>query len=202
MAIEFEFYENPEASGEKSDKYHARAVTTKTATTNEIAHSIHMSSTLTAGDIKGVLTALSNEIASRLGDSQRVHLEGIGYFQATLKCSKEIDPKTTRAQSVYFKSVKFRADEELKGKLRYIQTVRSKRKIHSTPLTNEEVDRRVAGLFEKGDFLTRKRLEELCHLTPSTATRHINRLKEEGKIKNINTRLQPVFVAAQPDPEK
>ena len=194
MSIKFEYYETPDTSGEKSGKFHPRTVSSKTVATNDVAHRIHQSSTLTIGDIKGVLAALRDEIAYHLGQSNRVHLEGIGYFQATLKADKEVDPRKTRAQSVWFKSVKFRADEELKEKLRYTKTVRSVIKRHSARLTNEQVDQKVEEWFATGDFLTRKRLEKLCRLTPSTAAIHIRRLKAEGKIKNINTNSQPIYV--------
>ncbi|MCD7901964.1 MAG: HU family DNA-binding protein [Bacteroides sp.] len=195
MAIKFEYYKAPDTSGEESDRYYARAVTTRTITTDQMAGYIQEASSLTIGDIKSVLVALSDEIAFHLGESERVHLEGIGYFQATLKCDKEIDPEKTRARSVWFKSVKFRADQQLKNKLKYVQTVRSTVKRHSAPLTNEEVDQRVADFFQKEKILTRRQLEGLCHLTQSTASRQIKRLKEEGKIKNIGLRTQPIYVA-------
>jgi predicted histone-like DNA-binding protein len=202
MAIKFEFYETPNVSGEKTGKYHARAVTYKTVTTDEVARNIQVSSSFTLGDVKGMLTALSNEIAKHLSGSNRVHLEGIGYFQATLGCRKEvINPKKTHAQNVAFKSVRFRADEELKDKLRYVMTIRSKVKKHSSTLTREEVDRRVAIFFQSANYLTRKRLETLCGINLNMAIRHINRLKKEGKIKNINTRWQPIYVQVVKEPE-
>jgi predicted histone-like DNA-binding protein len=195
MAIEFEFYENSDFSGGKTGKYHARAVTYKTVTTNEVARNIQQSSSFTTGDIVGMLRALSDEIAKHLNESNRVYLEGIGYFQPTLGCRKDVtDPGKTHAQNVSFKSVRFRADEELKEKLRYAMTIRSELKNHSAALTPEEVDRRVDKFFRDGGFLTRKRLEELCGVNQSMAARHINRLKEEGKIRNINTFRQPIYV--------
>ena len=80
MAIEFEYYENPGVSGEKSGKYHPRVVTLRTVSTDEIAESIQEGSSLTVGDVRAVLERLSSKIAYHLGSSERVHLQGIGYF--------------------------------------------------------------------------------------------------------------------------
>jgi len=193
MAIKFEYYKSPKASAEEEDKYHARAVTTRTITTDQIARYIQEASSLTMSDVKAVLVALSNELAYHLGESERVHLEGIGYFQTTLKSDKVIDPKKTRAQSVWFKSVKFRADQQLKKKLANMLTVRSEVKRHSVSLTNEEIDRRVALFFKSEQFLTRRYLEAICNMTQPTASRHLKRLKEEGKIKNIGMPKQPIY---------
>lgn len=193
MSIDFDFYETPDQSGKKTGKYHVRTVTIKTASTDEIASKIQMASSLTIGDIKAVLSLLSQEIANRLEQSERVHLEGIGYFQVTLKADKDIDPNKTRAQSVWFKSVKFRADQELKNKLKNVHTVRSQMKRHSAKLSDTQIDKKVADYFEENEFLTRKKLELLCGFTPSTASRHIKRLKDEGKIKNMGMLRQPMY---------
>lgn len=194
MAIKFEFYESPVSNGEKSANYHARTISLRTVTTDQIARDIHEKSSLTTSDVKAVIVELSNEIAFHLGESERVHIEGIGYFQATLKCDKEIDPQKTRAQSVWFKSVKYRADQELKKKLKYIKTERSAIKSHSARLTNEEVDEKVSAFLAEGGFLTRGKLQAICKLTSSTAAKHIRRMREERKIKNINTPRHPIYV--------
>ncbi|NDV64375.1 HU family DNA-binding protein [Bacteroides sp. 224] len=194
MPIEFEFYEIPDLSEKGKSKYCARTVTLKTVSTNELAARIQHASSLTIGDVKGVLVQLSQVLADELAESNRVHIEGIGYFQVTLKTTTEIDPKKTRAQSVWFKSVKFRADKDLNKKLKYVQTERARIRNHSVKLTHEQIDKKLEAFFQKNSFITRRLFQELCGMTTITASRHIKRLKEEGKIKNENTRMQPVYV--------
>ena len=63
MAIFFEFYETPDPTGEQEVKYHARAVTTQTISTDTIAAEIQEDSSLTEGDVKAVLVSLSRKIA-------------------------------------------------------------------------------------------------------------------------------------------
>lgn len=194
MAIDFEFYENPDPSGENAGKYHARVVTYRTVKTPEIARNIQKASSLTIGDVMGVLSALSDELSSNLEDSNRVHLEGIGYFQATVQVAREVDVKKTRANSVFFKSVTFRADKVLKKKLITAITQRSMIKSHSAKLSDEKVDRLVSDYLQEKKAITRRNLQLLCGFTEYTATKHIRRMLEEGKIKNINTSKQPVYV--------
>jgi len=193
MAIQFDFYETPDPSGEKPSRYHARTVSHRTVKTDQIAVEIQMASTLTVADIKAVLTALNDRIAFHLGESNHVHLEGIGYFQATLATTKEVDPKKTRAQSVWFKSVKFRADQELKNRLKMVRTERSGFKTHSAKLTREQVDSKVTEYLSNKPFITRRQMQQLLKMTRSTTLSHIRRMLQEEKIKNMGTRFQPIY---------
>ena len=38
--------------------------------------------------------------------------------------------------------------------------------------------------------------QEVCCMTRTTANRHLRRLLEEGKLRNIGKRMQPIYVAA------
>lgn len=194
MSIKFEFYETPDPSGEKSGKYHARTVTFRTVSTEQIAREIQMASSLTIPDVRAVLSALKNRITYHLGESSRIHLEGIGYFQVTLTTQREIDPKKTRAQSVLFKSVKFRADRELKNELSMIPTERSTIKVHSAKLSPEQVNKRVIEYLQNHNFVTRKTMQGILGMTRSTTLNHIRRMLQEEIIKNMGTRNQPIYV--------
>lgn len=194
MSIEFEFYETPNPSGEKNGRYHARAITRNTVSTEQIINEINEASSLTPGDIKATLASLSDILVRHLGSSERVYLEGIGYFQPTLTYSKEIDPNKTRAQSVWFKSIKFRADQSLKKRLMNIRTIRTEFKNHSAKLSNEDIDQRLTRYFRKNNRLMRRDLEHICSFTRTTAARHMSRLVKEGKIRNIGLRNQPIYV--------
>lgn len=194
MAIEFEFYESPDPTGENEGKYHARPVIYRTVTTAEMAGKIQEASSLTIGDVKAVLSALNAQIANNLEDSNRIHLEGIGFFEPTLKTSRDIEPGKTRAQSVFFKSVSFRADKQLKKRLMNVRTKRAERKTHSATLNNDEVDEKVKMFFKENDILNTRILRFLCGFTPYTANKHIKRLAQGGKIRNIYTKQHPVYV--------
>lgn len=194
MAILFDFYETPDPSGEGEKKYHARVVTLATTSTDDLCQEIQSQTSLSPGDIKAVLIALNESLVFHLSRSNRVHLEGIGYFQPSLRPLKKIVPGKTHSQSVWFKSIKFRADKQLRDSLKYAVTRRSPVKNHSARLTDETVDKKVKTYLQDHDFIARKDVEELCQFTRSMALRHINRMIGEGKLKNRNTKKYPLYV--------
>ncbi len=198
MPIKFEFYTIPDPEEEGKVIHHARPIINRTVKTPEIARKIQSASSLTIGDVKAVLSALTDIIAENLEDSNRVHLEGIGFFEPTLKATREIDPLKTRAQSVWFKAVSYRADKILKSRLVGAMTERSSLKIHSTILTDEEVDEKVRIYFVDNQFLNTQRLRYLCGFTRYAATKHIKRMLQEGKIRNVYTNKNPMYVKENP----
>ncbi len=196
MAIKFDFYQTPGFTGkEKKRQYHARIVNSDTVSTDELAQEIHQASTLTKGDIKAALSALSDVLIRKLCEGNRIHLEGVGYFQMTLDCTQTDNIQNAHAQRVRFKSVKFRADKNLKKELsQYANFERADRKSHSLPLSDAEIDERLIHFFKGKKVLTRADIEQLCGFTRSMAIRHINRLQEENKIENINTKRMPIYI--------
>ncbi len=194
MAIDFEFYQNPDPSGEGNEKFHVRPVTRDTVGTNEICKKIQISCSLTEGDVRAVLSALKTEILWNVQNSNRVHLEGIGYFEAGLKVIREVVPEKTRSASVYCDSLNFRADKIMKQQLLQIPTARAEFKKHSTRLSDKTVDKKVAEYLSEHPSMTRHDLQQLCGFTNYLAHKHIKRMLAENKIRNINTRQQPVYI--------
>lgn len=197
MAVRFEFYQTPapdDKQGEK--KYHARVVSHNTVETKHIIHDIHSACTLTPGDIKACLAELSRVMAEKLRLGERVHIEGLGYFQVTLQCDSTDTTPKTRAGHVAYKTIKFRPDKEMNAEMNTLKVERSDLKNHSLCTDSETVDAKLEKYFTENDVITRRNLETLCGLTRTTAGRQINRLLEENKIKNINTRNQPIYVKA------
>ena len=194
MAIEFEFYQSPDSLDKKTKKYYPKVVNYRTINTQELAEEIHSGSTLTTADIRATIDALSHHIARHLSKSERVHIEGIGFFEASLQCPETDNPKGTHAEMVQFKSVNFRADKILKEKMQYAETVRSKRKAHSSAFSPEEIDEKLTVYFQTNSFLTRRDFERLCGLTQITANRQLKRLIEEKKLENRTTRYHPIYV--------
>jgi len=196
MAVKFDFYPTPVAPGAKKKvRYHARVVGSYTVKTAEITRKIQNACSLTRGDVKGALGALSAILVESLSVGNRVHLEGIGYFQITLECAETDDPSATHAQNVHFKTVKFRPDQILRKELRKeIKTSRSDRKSHSLQLSEIEIDGLLIEYFQENPYLTRMRFQQLCGFTRTMTLKHINRLIKEKRLKNTNTHNQPIYV--------
>ena len=141
-----------------------------------------------------MLMELSRCMGNHLREGQRVHLDGVGYFQITLQATEPIHSMAAHADKVKFKSVSFLADRDLKGELIGMHAQRSKYKPHSATLSQEEIDKKLTGYFSTHTVLTRSDMQSLCQFTHSMAARHIRRLKEEGSLQNIGIRTQPIYV--------
>ena len=195
MPIEYDFYRNPNSQGTNKKRYHARVVSSNRISTNELAEEIQNECSLTIADVKAVLIALGDKLAKHLGDGSKVHLEGIGYFQVNLQCKEEVrTPRSISSENVEFKSVSYRADNELKKYLRNQKIQRSQTKIHSLEMTAEEIDQKLTDYFKKHDTLTRSQFEVLCTQVKSTAHRILQKLVKDGKLKNVSTKQHPVYM--------
>ena len=195
MSIEYDFYRNPNSQGSNKKRYHARVVSSDRISTDELAEEIQKECSLTITDVKAVLIALGDKLAKHLGEGSKVHLEGIGYFQVNLQCKEEVrTTRSVRSDNVEFKSVSYRADNELKKHLRNQKIQRSQTRIHSREMTEEEIDQKLSDYFKTHDTLSRSQFEVLCTQVKSTAHRILQKLVKDGKLKNVSTKQHPVYM--------
>ena len=116
MAIQFEFYKNPQPEKEGEEpSYHPRVVNFQHVTTQKLAREIHMATTFGKAEVEAMLMELSRCMGNHLCEGERVHLDGIGYFQITLQATEPVHSLTTRADKVKLKSINFQADRDLKS---------------------------------------------------------------------------------------
>lgn len=195
MAIQYDFYRNPNSEGTNKEKYHARVVSSGQVSTDQLAKEINHECSLTPADIKAVLVSLSDKLAKHLSEGRKVYLEGIGHFQVNLKCKEEVRTvHTSRSESIEFKSISYRADNELKKQLKKQKVRRARIKTHSQQMTEEEIDKILTDYFAKNTILTRQKFQVLCDQVQTTANRILKRLVKYGKLKNIATPHHPVYI--------
>ena len=198
MAILFDFYHSPSLGEESKQKYHARVVGGQSVDLSDIVQHISQRSTLSKGDIHAVISELSDEIASALLHGDYVTIPGIGNFSLSLQAPKDANPKKTHAQNINIKRIEFRADFQLKQRLKSEAVFeRCQEKMHSAHINSYEIDSFLIDYFKEHAFITRKGFENLCHFTRSTASRHLKRLLNEGKLINTNTQRNPIFEPAK-----
>ncbi|CDA82697.1 HU family DNA-binding protein [Bacteroides sp. CAG:754] len=196
MAIQFELYKTPHPKDEEGkETYHARVVNFQHIDTDYLAKEIQIATSLTEGDVKSVLDSLSHFMGDRLREGESVHLDGIGYFQIKLNSKEPITSPKLKANQIKLKAnISFKADIKLKKSVSVVHLERSKLKPHSASRSNEEVDKLLTNYFNNNPILTRSDFQRLCGFTPTTAARHIKRLKEEKKLKNIHTYYNPIYM--------
>ena len=197
MAIKYDFYRNPNSQGTNKKRYHARVVSGNRISTNELAKEIQYECSLTIADVKAELIALGDKLAKHLGEGDKVHIEGIGHFQVNLRCKEEVSTtRAVRSENIEFKSISYRADNDLKKHMQKQKIQRSPNKIHSLSMTEEEIDQALTKHFQTHETITRREFEILCTQMKSTAHRILQKLVKDGKLRNVATAHSPVYMPA------
>lgn len=196
MKVRFEFAPVPMPKDKKNIlRYYPRVVNRRLVRTDEITQEIQTACSLTESDVMAVLRELSYSLSKYLSRGERVHLDGIGYFDVALTCPETRDPKKTRASSVRYKGINFLPDKELRSGVGNLKTERAKGSSNrSAQLSETAIDMRLTEYFEENPFLNRSRLQRVCQMTRITAIRCLNRLVEEKKLQNIGLKNQPIYV--------
>lgn len=197
--IEFDLREIPHAKDEPAKAYFPVASNIRTATTEDICKEINRATTHTEADVKGVIEALKQVLVSHLKNGERVELEGIGTFSASIASEEPItrpDDKLT-ARGLYLDDVRFRAKRSLRAAIRQAtfhrtQTPRKAAYEWTTDEIMAHLDR----------YMTEHGLQMLSRIDIQTATGYsramtrqwITKLMGLGLLKKLGTRHAPYYV--------
>lgn len=197
MAILYDWYENPGESDDSEEKgLHPRIFLNGKVGTDKLCRMIHGRSTLSVGDVKNAFEMLAQICGEELREGREVHIEGLGYFAPILKSTQKVTRSTkNKSMKMALKTIGFRPDARLRGELAGAKVSRSKYARHSESLSEVEIDMRLKEYFVDHDVMLRYDFQEICCMTRTTANRHLRRLLEEGKLRNIGKRMQPIYVA-------
>lgn len=198
MAILYDWYENPGESNDSEEKgLHPRIFLNGKVGTDKLCRMIHGRSSLSVGDVKNAFEMLAQICGEELREGREVHIEGLGYFAPILRSTQKVTRSTkNKWLKMELKTIGFRPDARLRGELRGAKVSRSKYARHSESLSAVEIDMRLKEYFADHDVMLRYDFQEVCCMTRTTVNRHLRRLLEEGKLKNIGKRMQPIYVAS------
>ena len=198
MAILYDWYENPGESDDSEEKgLHPRIFLNGKVGTDKLCRMIHGRSSLSVGDVKNAFEMLAQICGEELREGREVHIEGLGYFAPILRSTQKVTRSTKNKWSkMELKTIGFRPDARLRGELVGAKASRSKYARHSESLSEVEIDMRLKEYFADHNVMLRYDFQEVCCMTRTTANRHLRRLLEEGKLRNIGKRMQPIYVAA------
>ena len=197
-SILYDWYENPGESDDSEEKgLHPRIFLNGKVGTDKLCRMIHGRSSLSVGDVKNAFEMLAQICGEELREGREVHIEGLGYFAPILRSTQKVTRSTKNKWSkMELKTIGFRPDARLRGELVGAKASRSKYARHSESLSEVEIDMRLKEYFADHDVMLRYDFQEVCCMTRTTANRHLRRLLEEGKLRNIGKRMQPIYVAA------
>ena len=197
MSILFEWYENVNdlQKPEEERRLHPRPVLTMPMETKDLADRIEQASTMSRGDIVGVLSELARAVAYGLSQGQRVHIDGLGYFRATLATTEPVYRDTPqKSQKVRIKAIRFQPEKSLLAGIPYPGFSRMERGDHARRLEGTDIDSLLASHFADNPVLTRAQAQRLFGLTETTARRLLRRLVDEGRLRNAGTARMPMYV--------
>ena len=195
MAIIYDWYENPNAEGDPEKRgLHPRPLLNGKVSTERLYKEIHDRSSLSVGDVKNVIDNLTRICGQELCEGREVHIEGLGYFAPTLETTEKVTRTTKyKHQKIRLKTISFRPDFHLKAALTDISIAKSKYTRHSLSLSEVEIDMRLKEYFAEHELLLRIDFQELCGMARTTANSHLQRLRKEGKLKNVGRPTHPIY---------
>lgn len=186
--VEYDLYKSPprKVGGKEVTRLHARVANAKTVSIADMEEAVQKSTSLTKTDLKAVMHEVGERFREELAKGNRVHVEGIGYFQMTLSSPPDIkDKNDARAESIHFKTVAYTPEKDLRRKLSSTKFVRSERGDHTVVRSEIELMGILTDYFKDHEYITRFDLEDVCGMTRSTASRRIKAWVEEKKLKKI-----------------
>lgn len=200
MAITYDWYENPVSGEEKvqseGKELHPRLFLNGKIDVDQLYQKVHERSSLSVGDVKNVMDTLAALLAEELREGRSVHLEGVGYLAPVLKSTEKVTRLTkNKWNKVALKTISFRPDAVLRKHLQHVCIRQHRETNHSGCLSWEMIDECLTDYFRTHDLLTRIDFQQLCAFTCTTANRHLRRLQEEGKLRNVGRVKQPMYVA-------
>lgn len=193
MSVKYDLYQNP-PSAKNAGEYHVRVKSSGTFTTERLAKEIEHATSLTAADVRSVLTAMSQLLGDKLSNGWNVQIEGLGYFSLTASAPSVPDPNKMRAEHVSVRGIDYRAEKELLDHVRKrTEFERAPFKRHSVRWSMDELKAWLDNYFLDHAFITRGEFELQCGFTRSTAIDRLNRLVEEGFLCKQGLKRYPVY---------
>lgn len=163
----------------------------------EIVKQIARSTSFSEGDINGLITALSNEIARRMGQGHSVKIDGLGTFSPALglregkeRESGEVGEERRNAQSICVSNIHFRADKRLikdTGLHCIVERSTEKQRRSSTRYTPEERLALARNYLQENPMLT---VTQYCSLTGLLRNAAAKELKQWALQEGSGIRVQ------------
>lgn len=186
MSAQYKIQENPPTKiGEQHFTDHARFIPRDTVRINRLCEEISAASTFSAGDIKGVLQALSDRIAFHLEFGDDLDIEGLGHFTASLRCRPPVKGEKITAVHVKFNTVKFRCCKELRDRLRVMRFEPVPKRERYADLSEAERRRNIIDWLGIEGVIQSSVCMSINACSRYTAQRDLKGLAGEGKIARI-----------------
>ena len=104
----------------------------------------------------------------------------------TLSCPGDVEKEgEVRAESIRFKSVVYKSEKAICGKLEGLKFIRSERGGHTKNYSDIELMGILSDYFKYNSYITRLELERVCGMTRSTAYRRIKSWMARNMLEKV-----------------
>lgn len=196
MNIKYELHSIHNAQGTGKERYFARLFENEPMTADDLEDSIQTSCTLTKGDVKGALSALSEVMIRELTQGSRFHIPSIGYFSLSVETNmpEGKTPEKMRGDYIRVKGIKFRPEASLmqrvKNDTRFERaSFTTKSELHS----EESMIKKMKEYLSTADFINRQSMQSIFGLRRTTALKWLKHFTETGVLRKEGTRNFPIY---------
>lgn len=184
MSATYNLFKNPG----KGENLHARQVNQYTVRIDALCEEISQISSFSSSDVKGMLDALKSRIAFHLKYGDIVELEGLGTFNASLKCPPLPTEKQITPRLVKFNKVVFRCASELKNELRFMKVERADEPSRLKGYPSEKRKANILAYIDNNDTISTQECRSINGCSKYLALKDISELLQEGKIVRLGYR--------------
>ena len=198
MELEYELKTIENAKGEGYGQRYVSLQQAEPLNAGQVEQEIESATSLTAADVRGVLTVLRDMIVRDLSQGRRVHLDGIGYLSlsAGLALAGDDDRKVT-GKDIYLRGVNFRPEDKLVSTIRGNVSFRcSKRSSKSAAYTSDELWGKVKAYLSTHRFITVNVMREQFALSRRKASEGLTAMVAAGRLVKEGTPRHPVYFLA------
>lgn len=165
-------------------------------TADELADKLASSSTLTAADMKAVMSELCHYAKEELSAGHRFYLPEIGYLSLSVSntpLSEKTNGKLT-GNDIYLRNIDFRPEDKfLRDIRRKARFEKSKYTTLSKRYTEEELWQKVEAYFLENSYLTQSIMRSQFGLSKYMATQWLTRFINEGKLLKKGTKHMALY---------
>lgn len=184
MSATYNLFKNPG----KGENLHAHQVNQYTVRIDALCEEISQISSFSSSDVKGMLDALKSRIAFHLKYGDIVELEGLGTFNASLKCPPLPTEKQITPHLVKFNKVVFRCASELKNELRFMKVERADEPSRLKRYPSEKRKANILTYIDNNDTISTQECRSINGCSKYLALKDIGELLQEGKIVRLGYR--------------
>ena len=197
MDIHYDIHTLNNAEGEGKERKYVVLQQREPMTEEEMEKQIQENCSLTASDVKAVLSEIKSMVVRQLSQGSRFCLPGIGWLLLSAglaKAAQDPNHKIT-GKDIYLRGIQFREDKKLFTEITHqVNFVNSKYTSLSVNYTTEELWSKVSNYLSHNTFITRKIMRSEFGLSEYKFNQWLKRFVEESKLVKEGTKHMSFYL--------